>query len=219
MKRYGFAVIGLGKFGYYLAKELAGQGQEVLCVERQQSLVEEVAPFVTDAVVGDASKREVLEDLGLGQVEKIVVAVGNLTQSVLITLYLREMRVRYILAKANDEDHAKLLSLVGADEVIIPERNSARKVARTLVTPNVTDFLPMLPDYCIAQVKAPAMLVGKSLEELNLRRRYNVYVIGVRDEAGSRFTLMPKAEYRIEEDSILYVIGRKDDVAVFSALE
>ncbi len=218
MKDYGFAVIGLGKFGFYLAKELAEQGQHVLCVERQQALVEEIAPFVTDAVVGDASKREVLENLGINQIDKVIVAVGNLTQSVLITLYLREMQARYILAKANDEDHAKLLSLVGADEVIIPERNSARKVAQTLVAPNVADFLPMLPDYCIAQVDAPESLVGKSLGELHLRRNYHVYVIGVKDKHSSKFTLMPKAEYRIEKDSILYVLGRKDHVERFSSL-
>ncbi len=218
MKNYDFAVIGLGKFGFYLAKELASQGQRVLCIERQQALVETVAPFVSDAVVGDASNRDVLDSLDLNQTEKIIVAVGNLTQSILITLYLKEMDVKYILAKANDEDHATLLSLVGADEVIIPERNSATKVAQSLVMPNVADFLPMLPDYCVAEMEPPQSLTGYTLEEIDLRKKYRVYVIGIKNKTTQKIILMPRADHKIEKDSLLFLIGRKDDVQKFSHL-
>ncbi len=218
MKNYDFAVIGLGKFGFYLAKALSEQGQRVLCIERQQTLVEAIAPFVSDAVVGNAGSRDVLDSLDLKQTDKIIVAVGNLTQSILITLYLKEMDVNYILAKANDEDHATLLSLVGADEVIIPERNSAAKVAQSLVMPNVADFLPMLPDYCIAEVEPPSSLIGDTLQEIDLRKKHRVYVIGAKSKASGKITLMPRAEYRIEKDSILFLIGRKEDVQKFSGL-
>ncbi len=218
MKRYGFAVIGLGKFGFYLAKYLSELGQEVLCIERQEALVEQAAPYVSDAVVADASKREVLENLGVNQIAKVIVSVGNLTQSILITLYLREIKAKYILAKANDEDHAKLLSLVGADEVLIPERNSARKMAQRLVTPSVVDFIPMLPEYCVAEVSPPDFMIGKTLAQLHLRRKYHVYVIAIRDNDTNKITMMPKAEKLIKKNEILYILGRKDDVERFSSL-
>ncbi|WP_456433094.1 potassium channel family protein [Thermosulfuriphilus sp.] len=212
MERRHFAVIGLGKFGFYLARNLVEHDQHVLCVEKDEALVEAISPYVNEAVVGDASKREVLEGLGLTDMEQVIVAVGNLTQSVLITLYLKELGVKKVLAKANDEDHAKVLSLVGADRVIIPERDSARRVAQSLVMPNIVDFLPMMPDFCIAEIDPPPSFIGHSLAELDLRRRYHVYVIGTRSRFSDKINLMPKAEHIIDKDEILYVLGRRIDV-------
>ena len=207
-KKQRYAIIGLGKFGYYLAKELGRKDLEILCVDRDEAIIEQVSGFVSHAVVVDASRRDVLEDLGIPEMERVVVAVGRLTQSVLITLYLKEMGCNYILAKANDEDHATGLSLVGAHEIIIPERNTAIKVAQFLTTPNIVDFLPMLPEFCVAEVKAPKEFVGYTLAELGLRRKYHIYVLGIKDEKNGRIELMPPAEHIVSADKVFLFMGR-----------
>lgn len=216
MKKRKYAIIGLGKFGYFLAKELSQMNSEVLCIDKNEAIVEKISNFVSHAVVADASKREVIEDLGLHEMEKVVVAVGSLTQSVLITLYLKEMQCKFILAKANDEDHATVLNLVGAHEIIIPERNSARKVAQMLTTPNIVDFLPMMPEFCVAEVKAPTAFIGHTLGELQLRRKYNIYVLGIKNDLNGKIELMPPAEHVVRENEILIFMGRRVDAEKIS---
>jgi len=218
MESERFAIIGLGKFGFYLARTLAESGQQILCVDKEEALVEAISSYVTDAVVADASRREVLENLGIHEMEKVIVAVGSLTQSVLITLFLKELSTPFILAKANDEDHAKVLTLVGANEVIIPERNSANKVAQNLTMPNVVDFIPMMPEFCIAEITPPDNFIGYNLAELNLRKKYHMYVIGIRKKKSSHVDLMPPAEHIIKKDELLYVLSRKDDLKKLSRL-
>ncbi len=212
MKKKHFAVIGLGKFGFYLAKELADSEHSIICIDKNEKLVEEISEHVTEAVVADARKREVLKDLNLGEMDTVVVAVGTLTQSVLITLYLKELGCRFILAKANDEDHATLLSLVGAHQVIIPEKDMAIKIAQKLSIPNVVDFLPMLPEFCLAEISPPEDFLGKSLAELDLRKKYHIFVIGIRSEDSSTIDLMPQADRKIRKGDSLYVLSKKADL-------
>ncbi len=212
-----FIVIGLGKFGFYLAKKLAEEKQDVLCLDRNERLVEEASQFVPEAVVGDATRKEVLKGLGVSEAEKVIVAIGDLSPSILITLYLREIGAKFIIAKAVDEDHARILSLVGADRVIIPERDSALREAQLLVTPNIVDFLPMLPEFSIAKVDPPPEFIGKSFKDLHLRKKYNVYVIAVRNKHTGRFILLPPADHVIEKDEELYLLGRKEHLTKFSA--
>ncbi len=211
-----FVVIGLGKFGYYLAKTLAEEKQSVLCIDRDEGLVEEISEFVSEAVVGDATRKDVLRGLGIPEAEKVVVAIGELSSSVLITLYLRELGAKFILAKALDEDHARILSLVGADQVVIPERDSAIREAHALITPNIVDFLPLLPDFSVARIDPPPEFVGKSFKELDLRRKYHVYVIALRNKLTNRILILPPAEHVIEKDEELFLLGRKEHLSRFT---
>ncbi len=211
-----FVVIGLGKFGYYLAKTLAEEKQSVLCIDRDENLVEEISEFVSEAVVGDASRKDVLRGLGISEAEKVVVAIGDLSASVLITLYLKELGAKFILAKALDEDHARILSLVGADQVVIPERDSAIREARALTTPNIVDFLPLLPEFAVARVDPPAEFIGKSFKELDLRRKHHVYVVAIRNKLTNRILILPPAEHIIEKDEELFLLGRKEYLARFT---
>lgn len=211
-----FIVIGLGKFGFYLAKRLAEEKQDVLCLDKDERIVEEISQYVPEAVVGDATRKEVLKSLGVREAEKVVIATGDLTASILITLYLREMEAKFILAKAIDEDHARILSLVGANRVVIPEKDAALREAQALVTPNIVDFLPMLPEFSIAKVDPPPEFIGKSLKELHLRSKYHVYVIAVRNRITGRFLLLPPAEHIIEKEEELYLLGRKEHLTRFS---
>ncbi len=211
-----YVVIGLGKFGFYLAQKLAEEGQDVLCLDKDETLVEEISEYVSEAVVGDATKKEVLKGLGVKEAEKVILAIGDLAASILITLYLRELGCKFILAKANDEDHARILSLVGAHRVVIPEKDSAIKEAQVLVTPNIVDFLPLLPDFSVAKIEPPPEFIGKSFKELKLRSRYHVYVIAIRNKHTGRLILLPSADHIIEKDEELYLLGRKEDLRTIS---
>ncbi|RUM88264.1 MAG: TrkA family potassium uptake protein [Thermodesulfatator sp.] len=212
MEKKRFAVIGLGKFGFYLAKELAASEHNIICIDRNEKLVEEISEYVTEAVVADARRREVLKDLNMDEMDTVIVAVGTLTQSVLITLYLKEMGCRYILAKASDEDHATLLSLVGASKVIIPEKDMALRIAQKLTMPNVVDFMTMLPEFCLVEVSPPEKFLGKSLAELDLRNKYNIFVIGIRHRDSDKIELMPGADHKILEGDSIYVLTKKSDL-------
>ncbi|WP_297057324.1 TrkA family potassium uptake protein [Thermosulfurimonas sp.] len=215
MARKRFGIIGLGRFGSYLARTLAKEGQEVLALDRSEKAVQAVAEEVSYAVVGDATQKETLEHLGFHKVDAAVVAIGTLSQSVLVTLYLREMGVPRILAKAQNETEGKILSLVGAHQVIIPERDSAVRLARSLVMPNLLDFLPLLPDFYIAEIPAPEEFLGKSLKELDLRRHYRVHVLGVKKGFSEHMHLFPAADYTIEKGDLLYLAGHRKDLERF----
>ncbi len=218
MAKRNFAIIGLGKFGSYLAKEIASPDNNIICIDRNEKLVEDISSHVTEAVVADARKREALKDLNLEKMDTVVVAVGSLTQSVLITLYLKELGCRFILAKANDEDHATLLSLVGAHQVIIPEKEIARRIGQKLTIPNVVDFLPMLPGFCLAEIQPPDDFIGKTLADLDLRNTYNVFVIGIKSKGNDTVDLMPHGGHRIEKGETLYVLSKKDDLEKLTGL-
>jgi len=212
MAQYEFAIVGLGKFGMHLGRTLAGAGKRVLCIDQEEELVEKISEYVTDAVVADASDKEVLESLGVADIETVIVAVGDMTHSVLIALYLRELGVRRILAKANDEDHSKLLSLVGAHQVIIPEKNAAKDMADSLLSPNIVDFLPMLEGYVIAQIEPPKSFLGHSIEELGLRKNYHIYVLAIQNKVTNEMTLMPSPKHIFDKNEIIYVLGKRSDV-------
>jgi len=216
MAKKQFGIIGLGRFGSYLARTLAEQGQEVVAVDRSEKAVEEISSVVSQAVVADATRKETLEHLGFDKMDTVVVAIGSLAQSVLVTLFLKELGARHIIAKALNEEGAKILSLIGAHRVIIPERDSAIRLARSLVMPNFLDFLPLLPDFYITEVKPPPDFVGRSLKELDLRRKYRVYVIGVKRAFADQIQLLPPADYVIERDDILYLVGHQKDLAAFN---
>ena len=208
-----YVVIGLGKFGFYLAKKLSEEKQDVLCLDKNPEIIENISQYVSEAIVGDATKKEVLNGLGLKDVDRVVIAIGDLASSILITLYLKELGCNFILAKANDEDHARILSLLGADRIIIPERDSAIKEAQSLITPNIIDFLPLLPDFSVAKIDPPAEFVGKSFKDLQLRSRFNIYVIAVRNKHTGKILLLPSADHIIDKDEELYLLGRKKDLS------
>ncbi|HPD60776.1 MAG TPA: TrkA family potassium uptake protein, partial [Thermodesulfobacteriota bacterium] len=141
MKR--FAVIGLGNFGFYAAKALFEDGHEVIAIDKDKDRVQDIDPHSTEAVVLDATDKDALKSLGLENMDAVVVSTGtSITTSILVCLYLQEIGVKKILAKALDEDHEKILKRVGATEIIHPEREMALRVSRSLSRPNVLDFIP-----------------------------------------------------------------------------
>lgn len=211
MKR--FAVIGLGKFGFHMARVLFEEGNEVIAIDRSPDRVQEIDPYCTEAIVLDISEKEKLRPLGLDETDAVVVSIGSdVSRSVLLTLYLQEIGVKKVLAKAIDEDHAKVLRKVGATEVIHPEKAMAIKVAQGLSRPNILDFIPLSEDYSLLQIAPPSPFIGKSLRQLDLRAKYNVHVIAVEEVISENIVLVPPAEFVIKDSDILIVLGKIQDV-------
>jgi len=214
-----FAVIGLGNFGFYVAKSLFEDGNEVVAIDLDRDRVQAIDPFCSEAVVMDATDKERLKSLGLEVMDSVIVSTGaKISTSILICLYLQEIGVKNILAKALDEDHGKILKKVGATEIIHPEKDMAIRVARGLSTPNILDFIPLEEDYSLVQVGPPRALIGKTLKELNLRAKYNVHVIAIKELVPENFTLVPPADFVIKDSDILIVPGKSQDIKRIKAL-
>ena len=204
MKTY--VVIGLGRFGSALARQLCMLGAEVLAMDIHSSLVQQLANDVTQAVVGDAQDKEVLRSLGVRNFDCAVIAIGdNLAASVLITMNLKELGVPYIVCKAHDETHRRVLEKLGGDRVVIPEQEHAQRLGRSLFSHNVLEYIELSEDYGILEVPSPKSWVGKSLKELNVRAKLGVNIIAV--ENGKSTNVSPAADYRIQPEDVLVVLG------------
>jgi len=161
-----------------------------------------------------------LRTLGLEDMDAAIVSMGdNENAATLITLYLKELGARRIVVKAGTEDHGRILSKVGATDVIYPEKDMAIKVARSLSTPDVLDYIPMSGDFLIAEIAPLEVFVGKSLAELQLRSRYGITVIGIKELVPENFILVPPASFVIKHSDILIVIGKRVDIQKIKTLK
>ena len=204
MKSY--VVIGLGRFGSTLARQLCKLGAEVLAMDVHNDLVQQVAEDVTHAVVGDAQDKDVLRALGVRNFDCAIVAIGtNLAASVLTVMNLQELGVPYIICKAHDETHSRVLQKLGVNKVVIPEQENAARLARSLNSHNVLDYIELSEDYGILELPAPGSWIGKSLKELNIRAKLGVNIIAV--ENGGKTNVSPSADYTIREGDIMVVLG------------
>ena len=218
MKR--FAVIGLGNFGFHAAKALFEDDNEVVAIDTDKGRVQAIDPHSTEAVVLDATDKDALKSLGLENMDGVIVSTGTkISTSILICLYLQEIGVKKILAKALDDDHAKILRRVGATEIIHPERDMALRVSRGLSRPNVLDFVPLADDYDLVQVGPPREFIGKSLKDLNLRAKYNVHIIAIHEIVPENFILVPPANFVIKDSDILIMLGKSEDIKRIKALK
>ena len=208
-----FAIIGLGNFGFYVAKALFEEGHDVIAVDINQEAIQKIQPYCSQAILGDATQKDMIKTLGLEEMDAVIVSMGgNANAATLITLYLKEVGVKNILVKATNEDHGRILSKVGATEIIYPEKDTAVKMAQKLSTPDVLDYIPMSEDFMIVQLAPISKFVGKSLAELKLRSKYNVNVIAIKQVVPEEFILVPSADFVIKDSDILVVIGRKEDI-------
>ena len=211
MKRV--VVIGLGIFGFNIAKDLYENGFEVVAIDKNKEVIQKIRDFSTKAVLADGSDREVIESIGIQPDDVVIISFGeDLAASTLITLHLKEMKVKTIIVKAPNEDHKHVLEKVGATEVVIPERAMADKVAKSLISPNVLDYIPLSEDYTISELVPPASFFGKTIGELHMRSRYHIEVIAVREMLPERLTMVPHADFVIKDSDILVVIGKEKDI-------
>ena len=209
MKSY--VVIGLGRFGAEAARRLYELGCEVLAVDNHPESVQHISSDVTHAVVADARDKEVLKALGIKEFDCAIVAIGgSLADSVLATMNVKELGIPKVVCKAHDETHRQVLLKLGADQVVIPEQEQAVRLARSLSSHNVLDYIELSSEYGIVEVPAPKSWVGKSLKELNVRAKLGLNILAVKQ--GSSINVSPAADYEINEADIMVVLG--DTVAL-----
>jgi len=206
-------VIGLGIFGFNIAKDLYENGIEVIAVDKNKEVIQRIRDFSTKAVLADGRDKEVIDSVGIQQDDVVIISFGeDLAASTLITLHLKEMKVKHIIVKAPNEDHKHVLEKVGATEVIIPEKEMADKVAKSLISPNVLDYIPLSKDYTICEMVPPSSFMGKTIGELHLRSKYHIEVIAVREILPDRLTMVPRADFVMKDSDVLVVIGKEEDI-------
>lgn len=204
MKSY--IVVGLGRFGSEAARRLCEFGGEVLAMDVSSELVQQISSDVTHAVVADARDKEVLRALGAAEFDCAIVAIGgSLGDSVLATMNLKELGVPHIVCKAHDETHKQVLLKLGADQVVIPEKENAERLARNLSNPNVLEYIELSKEYGIIEVPVPKRWLDKSLKELNVRAKLGLNIIAV--ERGGRIDVSPAADYRFCPEDVVVVLG------------
>jgi trk system potassium uptake protein TrkA len=203
-----FAVIGLGSFGSNVAKTLYGKKHEVLAVDTDKEKIEELKTLVSHAVQMDAAVKENLRALDIQEMDVVVVSLGpEMESSILTVLYLHELGAKRIVAKALTEDHGKILDAVGATEVIYPEKDMAIKTALRLSNPNVLEYLPLISGIDIQEIAPPEKFIGKNLKELDLRNKFGVQVIAIKEIIPEKTTIIPKADFVIKDSDILILMG------------
>jgi trk system potassium uptake protein TrkA len=214
-----FAVIGLGSFGSNVAKTLYERGNEVLAVDKDKDKIEEVKSFVSHAVHMDSAGKENLRAVGIQDMDVVVVSLGpDMEASILTVLYLREVGAKRIVAKALTEDHAKILDAVGATEVIYPEKDMAVKTATRLSAPNVLEYLPLVSGFGIQEIAPPEKFIGKTLKDLDLRNKYGVQVIAIKEIIPEKITYIPRADFVIKDSDILVIMGEEKQLAKINSL-
>lgn len=215
MKKKQFAVIGMGRFGSSVAQTLYKLGFEVLAIDQNEDRVQEVITLTTHAVQADCTDEEALKALGLRNFDVVVVAIGqDIQASILTSLILKELGVKQLIVKAQNELHGKVLTKIGADKVIFPERDMGVRVAHHLISPNILDFIELSADYSIVEISASQELTGKNLRELDIRAKYGCNVIGIRT-AGGKMNISPHAEDVIVDGDVLIVVGTNEDLKKF----
>ncbi len=205
------AVLGLGRFGAAVARELTRLGHDVLALDADEKVIQDVADEVTHAVRVDVTDEDALRELGLESFETAIVAVSSdLEVNILATVLLKRLGVRRIIAKAGNDLHGSILSQVGATRVVFPERETGVRVAHSFAAPGVHDYLDVAPGYGVARVPVVGPFVGKSLGELNLRSTTGVTVVALR--RGTTVTVNPHASEALRTGDELIVLGLDEDL-------
>ncbi|MGG4145561.1 TrkA family potassium uptake protein [Paenibacillus algorifonticola] len=212
MPKKQYAVIGIGRFGLSVASSLTEMGFEVLAIDTSEDRVQDAVNHVTYAVIADSTDEEAMRALGLRNFDVVVVAIGqDIQSSILTTLILKDMGVGVIIVKAQNELHGKVLSKIGADKVVYPERDMGLRVAHHLISPNILDYIEISEDYSIIEIKAPEAMIGKSLKQLDIRAKFKCNVMAIK--TGSNMNIAPYADDLIRDIDILVIVGKNSDLS------
>jgi len=211
MMKKQFAVVGMGRFGSSVATALYRLGYEVLAIDRNEDRIESVLNQVTHAVQADSTDEEALRAIGLRNFDVVVVAIGqDIQASILTSLILKDMGVKMLVVKAQTELHGKVLTKIGVDKVIFPERDMGLRVAHHLISPNILDYIELSDDYSIVEIHVTPLMIGKNLRELDIRAKYGCNVMAIK--RNERMNIAPRAEDVIRDDDILVVVGSNEDL-------
>ncbi|TCQ04188.1 potassium channel family protein [Serpentinicella alkaliphila] len=207
-----FIVVGCGRFGSSVARTLYQMGHDVLAIDADEDIVQHISEHVTHAVQADATDENSLRALGIRNFDVAVITIGaDIQSSVMATLIVKELGIKYVVSKAQNEMHAKVLYKIGADRVVFPERDMGVKVAHNLVSSNILDFIELAPDFSIMEISALEEWYGKTLQDLNIRAKYGINVMAVKKK-NNEINVSPIARDVIDEGDIMVVIGHNNDL-------
>jgi trk system potassium uptake protein TrkA len=211
MKR--FVVIGLGSFGSALAKKLKNNECRVTGLDSDPDNVEDLKDYLFEAVIGDATDRETLATLELEKADGLVISLGeDITRSLLATLHAKELGARHIVVKGVTPEHGKLLKNLGVERVVFPETEIAMQLADRLTWPSVIDYLPIDPEYSFVEVAIPESFANQRLMDADLRKRFGIWVVGVKDALTGKLTMFPDGTFKLSEDQMLLVVGKEKEL-------
>jgi trk system potassium uptake protein TrkA len=207
-------MLGMGSFGTALSRKLAANGCRVTGVDGRRERLDAVKNEIHEAVIGDCTDRELLENLPIRDATAVFISLGeNISQSLLATLHVKELGARNVIVKGVTKEHGKILEHLGVDRVVFPEEEVARELADRMTWPNVLDYLPIDPEYSVAEVAMPESLAGVTLAEADLRNRFGVNVMGLKDVMKGKFDMFPDGKTKLLDDQVLLVVGREKDLA------
>jgi len=209
-----FAVLGLGRFGKSLAQTLYKLGHEVIAIDKDEDVVQEISDHVTHAVVGDFEDEDVLKSIGIRNFDTAIVAVADDIQvSILVTMMLKELGIKNVIAKAQSNIHARLLAKVGADSIVFPERDMAVKMAYTLTSSNFVDNIALSDEYCITELFVPEAWVNKSIRELHIRERYNINILALKRDKNVMVNISP--DEIMQKNDVVVVLASIESLRMF----
>ncbi len=204
-------IIGLGRFGQHLCLNLASLGNEIMIVDEREECLEGLLPYVTNAKIGDCTNVEVLKSLGVRNFDICFVCIGtNFQSSLEITSLVKELGAKRVISKANRDIHAKFLLRNGADEVIYPDRDLAERLAIKYSANHIFDYIELTEEFSIYEIPPVPSWIGKSLKQIDVRAKFNISVIGIKN--GEEVSFLPSPEHEFTKDEHLMIIGRKKDV-------
>lgn len=218
MIKQTFAVIGLGRFGSSVCQTLINAGAEVLVIDKDEARINAFKDIATQAIIADAQDESTLKSIGIRNFDHVVIAIGeDIQASILVTLMVKELGVKYITAKAQNEYHARVLVKLGADKVVHPERDMGTRIGKNLLSRNMLDYLDLSSDIKVAEIKITKnSFVGASLASLEFRKKYALNVIAIRHDKKIDISPAP-SDALILGDSLL-VVGYQKDVDYFNSL-
>ena len=218
MKKKQFLVIGLGRFGESVAKTLYELGNDVLAIDSDGTVIQEISDHVTHAAQVEVIDENNLKALGVGNFDVAIIAMGTDVQaSIMATILVKELGVKYIIAKASNDLHAKVLYKIGADRVVFPERDMGVRVAHNLRSSNILDFIELSPDYTIAEMVSLDEWHGKTLKQLNVRAVYGVNIVAIKRN-DVVVNVSPAADDVIEPGDVIVAIGAADALSHLESL-
>ncbi|MFC4321662.1 potassium channel family protein [Litchfieldia salsa] len=215
--RKQFAVLGLGHFGGSLVKEFYEMGVEVLAVDKDEEKVNTYAQFSTHAVLANTMDENILKQIGIKNVDHVFVSLGeNIESSILTTLLLKELGVKQVWVKAINTYHQKVLEKIGADRVIHPERDMAKRIAHHIVSEKLVDYIELSKEYSIVEIIASDKIHNKTLEELSISHKFGCNIVGI--QTNEEIKISPKPDEIINKGDILIMIGKNTDLTRFEEI-
>ncbi len=217
MARKTGVVLGLGEFGLHLAKSLSADGCDVIAVDMDSNKIDNVKDYIAKAVVADIRSKMVLQTVMPMEADFVVVAVGQIEASLISTLYLKEISFKHIIVKAVNDEHERILRLIGIKDIVFPEKDMAARLSAKLVASNMLDYLPLTDDYSIAEVAPNFEMEGNTLAQLGFRKKYDLIIIAIKELVPARMVFMPQPDFIIKMSDVLVVLGSKESITKYNS--